>query len=75
MRLITAICVVLSFAVIGNTAPAQANSHKTTVKHHGLHAVTTPPADTTPQRVCDWIGPGARAVYRCRLVEPHPAAS
>lgn len=23
-----------------------------------------------PHRLCDWVGPGGRAVYRCTLVDP-----
>jgi hypothetical protein len=65
MRYATIIGVVLGLTVLalapvrGSDLPAN-TSHRTHIvkaKHK--------PADPPAQRVCDWIGPGGRAVYRC----------
>jgi hypothetical protein len=48
-------------------APTEAAVHKAKV-HRPLIAA---PA---PQRVCDWVGPGGRAIYRCTTVEPQRQA-
>jgi len=63
MRLATSIYIVLNMVVFGFSA-SQAAIHKTKVKHHYVGAQQVNPA---PHRVCDWIGPGARAVYRCTI--------
>jgi len=58
--------------------PAYAVHYKTKITCHHACSVTAPrPAavvkqDNAPHRVCDWIGPGGRAVYRCTTVEAAP---
>jgi hypothetical protein len=49
---------------VAAVAPSQAAYHRVKTRHL-VHVVT--PA---PVRVCDWVGPGGRAVYRCTYVQP-----
>jgi hypothetical protein len=64
MRKATSFSVALGMVILF-VAPSQAAYHK--VSHHRSHTVKSdPPAQ---HRVCDWIGPGGRAVYRCTTVE------
>jgi hypothetical protein len=59
-------CVALGITV-AFVAPSQAAYHHTKARyHHSSIVKTDPPAS---HRVCDWIGPGGRAVYRCTTVE------
>jgi hypothetical protein len=59
-------CVALGITLI-IVAPSQAAYHHLKVRHHlGAIAKSDPPA---PHRVCDWVGPGGRAIYRCTSVE------
>ena len=56
------------FAVSSTTAA----THKARIQHHynyDIHAVAKPLVDPPSRRVCDWIGPGGRAVYRCTVVD------
>jgi hypothetical protein len=48
-------------------APSQAAYHHMKIRHHHSSVVQNDPP--TAHRVCDWIGPGGRAVYRCTTVE------
>lgn len=67
MRRITSSLIVFSMAFLA-VGPSQAASHKAKVKYH--HADVT----KAPHRICDWIGPGGRAVYRCKVIEyPQPS--
>jgi hypothetical protein len=76
MRLTTSICIAFGMTLFA--VPAYAMHHKTKIKCHHACSVTAPrPAavvkqDNAPHRVCDWIGPGGRAVYRCTTVEAAP---
>jgi hypothetical protein len=47
-------------------APTYAARHKH--KHRIVQVQHTDPA---PHRVCDWVGPGGRAVYRCTIVDSY----
>jgi hypothetical protein len=62
------------FYVIGGLyiTDSHAGIFKEKSPHHRAHAVRAVKIITTPQRVCDWIGPGGRAVYRCSIVDPAP---
>jgi hypothetical protein len=51
-------------ATVAVIAPSQAAYHKAKIRHHLVR--NEKPA---PQRVCDWVGPGGRAVYRCTVVQ------
>jgi len=63
--------IVLSVAVLAGV-PAQAADTAVNVSRHGGVAKaaqkTLIVAQTTaaPHRTCDWVGPGGRAIYRCR---------
>jgi hypothetical protein len=59
-------CVALGITLV-IVAPSQAAYHHMKARHHHSPiAKSNPPA---PHRVCDWIGPGGRAVYRCTTVD------
>jgi hypothetical protein len=64
MRKAASISAAIGMAILV-VAPSQAANHK--VSHHRSHIIKSEPA--APHRVCDWIGPGGRAVYRCTTVE------
>jgi len=57
--------IVMSMTLLA-IAPAKAGDQdgKVTRQHAKSQANDDPP----PQRNCDWIGPGGRAVYRCRAI-------
>ena len=59
MRLTLSIGFALGVAV-SVVMPAQATEQS-------RHIATAPTVAT--HRVCDWVGPGARAIYRCTVVE------
>lgn len=71
MRLATSIYIVLTMVVFGFSASETA-IHKAKVKHHYSGAQQV---NLAPHRVCDWIGPGARAVYRCTIEQSGGAAN
>jgi hypothetical protein len=54
--------------VVLGVATGQAAIQTVQSKHHHVHVVKAAQSDKAPRRVCDWIGPGARAVYRCSIV-------
>jgi hypothetical protein len=62
MRRLVILWIALAMVVFV-AAPTEAAVHR--AKPH--RALITTPA---PQRVCDWVGPGGRAVYRCTTVQP-----
>jgi hypothetical protein len=70
MRSATPICVAVGIILIA-AVPSYAFHHR----HHKsnrIHVIKV--SDPPPlKRVCDWIGPGARAVYRCTYVDPSPS--
>jgi hypothetical protein len=71
VRSITSLSIALSvFTLFGVATLSQAATPVTKARHHHVHIVAMP--DPQPHRVCDWIGPGARAVYRCTVVDPEP---
>jgi hypothetical protein len=63
--------IILSVTFFG-AATSQAAIQKVHVKHHHVRVVKTLRIDAAPRRVCDWIGPGGRAIYRCGLVDQVP---
>lgn len=66
MRKTALFCAALGMSLL-IVAPSQAAYHHIKVRHHhGSVVKSDPPA---PRRVCDWIGPGGRAVYRCTTIE------
>jgi len=72
MRRTISFCIAFGLAFV---APSftQAANHKANIKyHHGrvVQAASRALVMTSPQRVCDWVGPGGRAVYRCTVVDP-----
>jgi hypothetical protein len=67
MRRSVSLCMALGMVVVV-AAPTEAAVHKAKI-HRPLTA--TQPA---PQRVCDWVGPGGRAIYRCTTVQPQQQA-
>jgi hypothetical protein len=56
--------------IIFGVATSHATIQKMQNKRHHAHVAKAPQIDKTPHSVCDWIGPGARAVYRCGLADP-----
>lgn len=64
MRAAATILVALDIAIC-LVVPSEAAHHKTQV-HHVRASNSSEPQ---PHRVCDWVGPGGRAVYRCTVVE------
>jgi hypothetical protein len=76
MCLKTSICI--AFGMILLAMPAYAVHHETKIKCHHACSVKAPRLSyvvaqgNAPHRVCDWIGPGGRAVYRCTTVEAAP---
>lgn len=76
MRLTTSISIAFGMTLFA--VPAYAVHHKTKISCEHRCKVEAPrPAvvlkqDNAPHRVCDWIGPGGRAVYRCTTVEATP---
>lgn len=70
MRRATSIIIVSGLILLA-FLPAQAADLKIKVsrdfdKVYG-HARAIRRDDPPPQRVCDWMGPGGRALYRCNL--------
>lgn len=65
MRKFVLVAAVLGMASVA-VAPSQAAYHKAKIRHHARVVQKIDP----PQRVCDWVGPGGRAVYRCQIVDP-----
>jgi hypothetical protein len=63
--------IILSVTFFG-AATSQAAIQEVHVKHHHVPVVKTLRIDAAPRRVCDWIGPGGRAIYRCVLVNQAP---
>lgn len=59
-------------AILFGAATSQAAIHKLHAKHHHNRSVRAQSINVAPRRTCDWIGPGARAVYRCSLLDPDP---
>ena len=81
MRPTTSIIVVLSaalFALAATQATAleeQSKRHALKAHHKVLHLTAVA---STPARVCEWVGPGGRAVYRCHdvaMVDSAPTAT
>lgn len=73
MRPTASIVVVLSAAFLTGfsaLAATQATALEGKSKPHALRAhdkiLHLMVAEPTPQRTCDWVGPGGRAVYRCQ---------
>lgn len=64
MRGSTLLLVALGTAVAAVT-PSQAAYHRAKIRHHLVRNEIA-----APRRVCDWVGPGGRAVYRCTIVQP-----
>lgn len=50
---------------VAAAAPSQAAHHKIKTAYHLVRK-----EKSAPVRVCDWVGPGGRAVYRCTTVQP-----
>jgi hypothetical protein len=71
MRKAASFCAALGVALI-LAAPTQAAYHHMKIRHHHVAVVKSNPSAL--HRVCDWIGPGGRAVYRCTTVDA-PQAS
>jgi hypothetical protein len=57
--------------VLGAATIGQARAAIRKIAHHHHVRIVKAPAPQL-RRVCDWIGPGARAVYRCSYVDPQP---
>jgi len=63
--------IVLSVAVLAGV-PAQAADTAVNVSRHGgagkapRQTLVAAQKSEAPQRTCDWVGPGGRAIYRCR---------
>ena len=76
MRLTTSISIAFGMALFA--VPAYAVHQQTKINcEHGCNVKSPPLAalakqNNAPHRVCDWIGPGGRAVYRCRTIEATP---
>jgi hypothetical protein len=66
---IRALYIILGVTFLG-VATSQAAIMKVHVKHHHVRAALQ--IHPAPHRVCDWVGPGGRAVYRCSIVDPEP---
>jgi len=66
MRLTPSICIAVSMTCCA-IVPTQAAK----IKYH--HAPVVIRDEVAPHRVCDWIGPGGRAVYRCRIESQQPS--
>jgi hypothetical protein len=66
LRTISAIGIVLSLILLA-AVPAQAADLETKVSRHVVktsrHALAV---GAMPQPICSWVGPGGRAIYRCR---------
>ena len=71
MRMTKIALIVLGVAGL-NMGISQAAISKANVTHQRNHIVKASPVAPKLRRVCDWIGPGGRAVYRCNLVDPAP---
>ena len=69
LRTISAIGIVLSLILLA-VVPTQAADLKTKVSRHVVktsrHALAVPQDGAMPQPICFWVGPGGRAIYRCR---------
>lgn len=65
--------VIVSSLILLAFVPAQAADLKVKASSNGGvakargHARATGQDDPPPQRVCEWVGPGGRALYRCNL--------
>jgi len=70
MRKSLSIFAALAIACVA-MAPAQAAYHNAKSRHH----VRVARKSDSPQRVCDWVGPGGRAIYRCTTVQPQLQSS
>jgi hypothetical protein len=70
VRSISFLSVALSIVIVFGVATAGHAATTTKKIHHHVRVVKAPTPQ--PRRVCDWIGPGARAVYRCTTVDPDP---
>ena len=66
MRKVASLCVALGMTLF-IVAPSQAAYQHTKIRHHHGSVVKSEPPAT--HRVCDWIGPGGRAIYRCTTAE------
>jgi hypothetical protein len=69
-RTIAAIGIVMSMTFWA-LAPAQAVDQDVKANRQRVGAVKPPREildEQLPQRACDWIGPGGRAVYRCHVI-------
>jgi hypothetical protein len=72
MRLTTLIGIALGAACI-SAAPTQASYDKATAQHHhASHHSLIGKEYAELQRTCSWVGPGARAVYRCSVLDVKP---
>jgi hypothetical protein len=56
--------------LLGVATASEAATQASKLARHHVRIAARP--NPQPQRVCDWIGPGARAVYRCSIVDPPP---
>jgi hypothetical protein len=69
-RIVSVIGIVMSMTVCA-VAQAQADDQGVKASHQHASNVKVPRGifdEQSPQRICDWIGPGGRAVYRCRTI-------
>jgi len=62
-RTTSTICLSIGIALFA-IASTQAEPYRAKANFHRV-----PVAQEKQQRVCDWVGPGGRAVYRCKIVE------
>jgi len=67
VRHTTIIGIALSL-ILAALAPTQASDLH--AKSHRTHFAKAKqkPVDAPMQQVCDWIGPGGRAIYRCHSI-------
>jgi len=67
MRYTTIIGIAVSL-ILAALAPTQASDLH--AKSHRTHVAGAKqkPVDPPMQHVCDWIGPGGRAIYRCHSI-------
>jgi hypothetical protein len=63
--------IVLSVTVFASVPTQAADPDVSASRHVGVikaprHTLVVAQKSAAPQRTCDWIGPGGRAIYRCR---------
>jgi hypothetical protein len=71
MRTAAPICLILG-TMFFSAADSYADASSVRTNYERTRAVNAAETMAAPRQVCDWVGPGGRAVYRCNTTDQAP---